>query len=63
MKFVYNDAPERWQLGFQDEATPIAAGIIDFHNDALYYLIIIFTIVTYFVLSFSFRFVQSRSLN
>ena len=60
---VFNDMPEKWQLGFQDESTPIAAGIIDFHNDAIYYLIIIFSIVTFFVLSFSFRFLQYRSLN
>jgi heme/copper-type cytochrome/quinol oxidase subunit 2 len=53
--------PEKWQLGFQDESTPIAAGIIDFHNSALYYLIIILTLVSYFVLQFSFRFFLSSS--
>lgn len=57
---IYNDAPEKWQLGFQDEATPIAAGIIDFHNKAMYYLIIIFSIVTYIILA---RIFSNRSIN
>ena len=55
--------PEKWQLGFQDESTPIAAGIIDFYNSALYYLILVFSLVTYFVLLFSFRFFLSSSLS
>ena len=47
---IYNDAPELWQTGFQEEASPIQAGIIDFHNKALYYLIIILSLVTYLIL-------------
>lgn len=57
---IYNDAPESWQLSFQEEATPIAAGIIDFHNKAMYYLIIIFSLVTYMLLA---RIFSNRSIN
>jgi cytochrome c oxidase subunit 2 len=57
---IYNDVPQKWQMLFQDEATPIAAGIIDFHNKAMYYLIIIFSIVTYFLLV---RIFSNRSIN
>lgn len=47
---IFSDAPERWQTNFQEEATPIQAGIIDFHEKALYWLIIILVMVTYLVL-------------
>jgi len=31
------DAPERWQIGFQDPATPIAMGIQDLHHDIFFF--------------------------
>lgn len=49
---IYLDIAEKWQLGFQDEATPIAAGIIDFHNKAVCILIFIFIFVTTIMISF-----------
>ncbi|PJF20186.1 cytochrome c oxidase subunit 2 (mitochondrion) [Paramicrosporidium saccamoebae] len=57
---IYNDSPSTWQLSFQDEATPIAAGIIDFHNKAMYYLIIVFSLVSYFIIA---RIFSNRSIN
>jgi len=39
------DAPEPWQLGFQDPATPIAQGIQDFHHDIFFFIIFILTFV------------------
>lgn len=60
MRFVYNDSPKEWSIGFQDEATPIAAGIVDFHNKALYYLIIVLTIVIYVILV---RIKSNRTIN
>ena len=38
---LYNDAPEPWQFGFQDSATPGFAGIIELHNTIFFYLIVI----------------------
>jgi cytochrome c oxidase subunit 2 len=37
----YCDAPEPWQIGFQDPATPSMEGMIDFHNYIMVYLIVI----------------------
>lgn len=36
---------KKWQVVFQDEATPIQIGICDLHDNILYYLIIIFSFV------------------
>jgi len=46
-KKVFNDVGENWGMGMQEEATPIAAGIIDLHNYLMYYLIIILIVVSY----------------
>ena len=43
---IYLDAPVSWQVGFQDPATPVMEGIINFHHDLVFYLIIIATFVT-----------------
>ena len=39
--FAFNDAPEPWQFGFQDPATPIMEGIINFHNHIMFFLTVI----------------------
>lgn len=36
-----NDAAEPWQFGFQDPATPIMEGIINFHNHIMFFLTVI----------------------
>jgi len=47
IKFLLNrfittcDAPEAWQLGFQDPATPAVEGMIFFHNYIMLFLIVI----------------------
>ena len=43
-KFFYNqiiflDVAEPWQLSFQDPATPVMEGIINFHHDLMFFLI------------------------
>ena len=40
-KSVFCDAPEPWQLGFQDPATPVVEGMIFFHNFLMIFLVII----------------------
>ena len=57
---VYNDVPEQWQIGFQEESTPIQAGIIDFHNIAIFYMVIVLSIVTYILLA---RVFSHRGIN
>jgi hypothetical protein len=38
---IFNDAPENWQLGFQDPASPGFTGIIELHNIVGFFLIIV----------------------
>lgn len=42
---TFGDAPEGWQLGFQDPATPVMQGIIDLHHDICFFLVVIATFV------------------
>ncbi len=44
---VFCDAPENWQIGFQDPATPIMEGIIHFHNHLMFFLVAIGLFVFY----------------
>ena len=43
--FVFLDAPLPWQIGFQDPATPTIEGIIRFHHDLMFLLVIIVVFV------------------
>lgn len=38
-KLTFSDAAYRWQIGFQDPATPIMEGIINFHNHIMLFLV------------------------
>ncbi|YP_001504352.1 cytochrome c oxidase subunit 2 (mitochondrion) [Pleurotus ostreatus] len=38
---IFNDAPQPWQLGFQDSAAPGFTGIVTLHNTIGFYLIVI----------------------
>lgn len=38
---MYNDAPQPWQIGFQDSAAPGFTGIVELHNTIFFYLIVI----------------------
>lgn len=46
---VFNDVPEKYQILMQEPASPIMAGIVDFHDSLMYYLLMIFTLVSYFL--------------
>jgi heme/copper-type cytochrome/quinol oxidase subunit 2 len=35
------EAAEPWQLSFQDPATPTMEGIINFHNDLMFFIVFI----------------------
>lgn len=41
MWIIFNDAPESWQISFQDPATPIMEGIIHFHNHLMFFIVLI----------------------
>lgn len=44
---ISNDVPTPWGLYFQDPVTPIAEGIIELHDDIMFYVILILCLVTY----------------
>ena len=44
---IENDISKRYQLGMQEESTPIGAGIYDLHEKLIYYSIIIIVMVSY----------------
>jgi cytochrome c oxidase subunit 2 len=50
IKNCYTDSIIPNQIGFQDPATPIFAGIIDLHNEVFFYLIIVLTTVTWVII-------------
>jgi cytochrome c oxidase subunit 2 len=41
MSTISNDAPQPWQLGFQDSAAPGFTGLVTLHNTIGFYLIVI----------------------
>lgn len=50
------DAPEPWQTGFQDSATPMVEGMHSFHNYIMFFLIIIGVVVCFILAVVIFRF-------
>ena len=47
--FSLKDTPEPWQLGFQDAASPVMEEIIFFHDQIMFILIIIITVVFWMI--------------
>jgi len=58
---IFNDAPETWQYGFQDSATPGFTGITDLHDTIFFYLIIICIGVFWVLLNVMYIFNSSKS--
>jgi cytochrome c oxidase, subunit II len=48
---IFNDAPQPWQLGFQDSAAPGFTGLVTLHNTIGFYLIVILLSVTWTLFS------------
>ena len=45
MMFGFIDASTAWQIGIQDPATPVIAGIIHFHNHLIFFLAVVAVLV------------------
>jgi cytochrome c oxidase subunit 2 len=58
---IFNDAPQNWQYGFQDSATPGFSGIIELHDTIFFYLIIICVGVFWVLGNLMYTFNSSRS--
>lgn len=55
------DAPENWQIGFQDPATPIMQGIIDLHHDIFFFMLVILVFVLWMLARTLYHFHQTRN--
>jgi len=44
LSITHLDSAEPWQTGFQDPATPVMEGIINLHNDIMFFLVVIGTL-------------------
>jgi len=58
---LYNDAPEPWQLGFQDGAAPGFTGIVELHNEIFFYLTVISVGVFFMLFSIIFAFNSNKA--
>ena len=59
--YIRNDAPEPWQLGLQDSASPISEGILRIHNEIIYYLIIILVSICWIIISIIIKYNESSN--
>ena len=55
------DAPEPWQYGFQDPATPVMQGIIDLHHDICFFMLVILVFVVWVLSRTLYHFDQKRN--
>jgi cytochrome c oxidase subunit 2 len=55
------DAPENWQMGFQDPATPVMQGIIDLHHDIMFFAVVILVFVLWMLSRTVYLFHHSRN--
>jgi len=58
---AWQDAPEAWQMGFQDPATPVMQGIIDLHDDICFFLIVILSLVLWMLIRTLYFFHESKN--
>jgi len=57
----YNDAPIPWGTYFQDSATPQMEGLVELHDNIMFYLVIILFSVTWIMKSIIGNFLKSKS--
>ena len=55
------DAPVAWGIYFQDSATPQMEGLVELHDNIMYYLVIILFAVAWIMLSIVRNFVETKS--
>ena len=52
----WSDAPQPWQLGFQDSAAPGFTGLVTLHNTIAFYLILISVAVFWVLFSIMYNY-------
>ena len=59
--FIFNDAAQPWQLGFQDSAAPGFTGIVTLHNTVGFYLVLITFAVFWTIFSIMYYYSGKRN--
>jgi len=60
--FILNlDAPQAWGIYFQDSATPQMEGLIELHDNIMYYLVIILFAVGWILFSIVWNYISTKS--
>ena len=60
-KWAFTDAPEAWQIGFQDPATPVMEGIIDLHHDICFFMLVIAVFVLWMLTRTLYHFNETKN--
>jgi len=60
---IFCDAPINWQYGFQDSATPIIEGIINFHHDLMFFIIVIIVFILWIILRIVYLFTDNKNIS
>lgn len=58
---INSDAPSAWGIYFQDSATPQMEGLIELHDNIMYYLVIILFSVGWILLSITRNYISNKS--
>ena len=61
ISIIYNDAPQPWQLGFQDSAAPAFTGLVTLHNTIGFYLIVISFVVAWALFSVVYNYSSNKN--
>lgn len=61
--FLILDASTPWQISFQDPATPVMEGIINFHNDLMFVIILIIIFVLWLLIRCIYFFSNAKTIN
>ena len=59
---IYADAPESFQYGFQDPATPVMIGLINLHHDIMFLIILIMVSVSWVLARATNGFLEKNSV-
>ena len=57
------DMPRNWSFQFQDDGTRLFSLMKTFHNELMMYMIFLFILIFWFLVSINFQFAESRSVN
>lgn len=61
-KSIFFDAPSAWGIYFQDSATPQMEGLIELHDNIMFYLVLILFAVGWILFSIVRNFVEKKAL-